>query len=84
MGKPEKEHWQAMKCIFNYLKGTTDIRLVYQSDTSYAFVGYSDSDYVVDLDAKRSVIGYAFPNGNTLASWKATLHSKVSLSIIEA
>ena len=41
MGNLRKENWQAMKCIFRYLKGTTNIRLVYHGDTSCAFVGYS-------------------------------------------
>ena len=58
MGNLRKEHWQAMKCIFRYLKGTTNIRLVYHGDTSCAFVGYSDFDYAANLDARRCVIGY--------------------------
>ena len=38
IGELGKEHWQDMKCIFKYLKGTTDIGLVYQGDASYALV----------------------------------------------
>ena len=36
--------------IFKYLKGTTDIGLVYHGDTSCALVGYSNFDCAADLD----------------------------------
>jgi len=29
MGNLRKKYWQVVKCIFRYLKGTTDIGLVY-------------------------------------------------------
>nr|GFD14147.1 retrovirus-related Pol polyprotein from transposon TNT 1-94 [Tanacetum cinerariifolium] len=32
-----------------------------------------DSDYVADLDARRSLTGYVFTIGNSVVSWKATL-----------
>ena len=79
MGKPGKENWHPVKQIFRCLKGTTDIGLIYQGDTSCALVGYSD--YVANLDARQFVTGYAFTIGNSLVSWKATLHLIVSLSI---
>ena len=83
MGKLGKEHWQTVKCIFRYLKGTTDIGLVYQGDTSCALAGYSDSDYAIDLDARQSVTGYAFTIRYSLISWKVTLQSIIALSTTE-
>ena len=61
-----------MKHILRYLKGTTDIGLVYHRDMSCALAGYSDSEYAVDLDARRIVTTYAFMIGNSLDSWKET------------
>ena len=58
MGNLGKEHWQVVKHIFRYLKGTTDIGLVYHGDTSCALSGYSDSNYATNLDARISMIGY--------------------------
>src|SRR3979490_857368 len=47
-------HWQVVKHIFHYLKGTMDLKLTYQSkDTPYSshpFVTYSDSDHAGYLD----------------------------------
>ena len=57
-----------MKHIFRYLKGTNDIGLTYHGDTSCVLVGYSNSDYVVDLDARRSMTGYTFMTRNSLVS----------------
>jgi len=79
-----KEHWLVVKRILRYLKGTSDIRLVYRADNSCSLTGYSDSDFAVDLDARRSVTGYAFTIGNSLVSWKATLYPTVALSTTEA
>ena len=84
MGKPSKEHQHVVKHIFRYLKGTTDIGLVYQDDTSCAFVGYSNSNYIVHLDVRRSTTAYAFTSGNSLVSWKATLQFTVTLCTTEA
>ena len=84
MGKIGKEHWKAVKQIWRYLKGTTNIGLIYQGNTSCTLVGYSDSNYTIDLDARRSVIGYAFTIGNSLVSWKATPQPIVALLTAKA
>ena len=49
MNKPGKEHWQAAKC---YLKGTSNIAIIYGGDADYLVVGYSVSDYAADVDGK--------------------------------
>jgi len=50
----------------------------------HALAGYSNSDYVADLDARRFVTGYAFMIDNSLVSWKETLQPAVDLSTTEA
>ncbi|GJU24648.1 transposable element [Tanacetum coccineum] len=50
------EHWNAVKRIFRYLKGTFDVGLIYGGDREYLVAGYSDSNYAADLDARRSLI----------------------------
>ena len=53
-------------------------------DSSCALVAYSDSNYVVDLDANRSMTRYTFTIGNFFVSWKATLKPPMALSTTEA
>ncbi|GKB43254.1 putative polyprotein, partial [Tanacetum coccineum] len=43
-----------------------------------------NSDYVVDLDTRRSLTGYVFTIGNSVVSWKATLQPLDALSTTDA
>ena len=61
MACPGKEHWQAMKWIFRYLRGIANLCLVYgRSNCSNSITGFVDSDYAGDLDKRRSMTGYLF------------------------
>ncbi|KAJ4703754.1 Retrovirus-related Pol polyprotein from transposon TNT 1-94 [Melia azedarach] len=84
MGEPGKEHWQAVKRIFRYLKGTFDVGLIYGGDTQCLVTGFSDSDYAGDVDSRGSMTGYVFTLGSSVVSWKATLQPTVTLSTTEA
>ncbi|XP_047308518.1 secreted RxLR effector protein 161-like [Impatiens glandulifera] len=79
-----KEHWQAVKRIFRYLRGTFDVGLIYGGDTQCLITGYSDSDYAGDVDSRRSMTGYVFTLGGSVVSWKATIQPIVTLSTTEA
>ena len=84
MGQPGKEHWTAVKRIFRYLKGTSDVGLIYGCDNPRLVTCYSDSDYAGDVDSRRSMTGYVFTLDGSVVSWKATLQSTVTLSTTEA
>lgn len=84
MSQPSREHWQAVKRIFRYLRGTYDIGLVYGDSENCVLTGYSDSDYAADLDGRRSMTDYVFTVGGSVISWKATLQPSVALSTTEA
>ncbi|KAF2314833.1 hypothetical protein GH714_036850 [Hevea brasiliensis] len=80
-----KEHWQAVKLILRYLKGTTDVGLTFNRvKMSDSVVGYMDSNFARDLDKRRSLTGYLFTLFRSAISWKATLQAIVALSTIEA
>jgi len=53
-------HHQAVRKIFRYLKGTIDYGLFYKKGKSQELVGFCDSDYIGDLNDKRSTSGYVF------------------------
>ena len=67
-GQPGKEHWQAVKRIFRYLRGTSDVGLIYGVDTLCLVTGYSDSNYDGDVDTRRSMTGYVFTLGGSVVS----------------
>jgi hypothetical protein len=78
-----KGHWEAMKWIFRYLKGTIDARLVFGNGDG-ALTGYINSDFEGDLDKMRSLTGFIFTLGECAISWKSQLQPTVALSSTEA
>ncbi|CAA0816208.1 Uncharacterized mitochondrial protein AtMg00810 [Striga hermonthica] len=60
MSRPGKQHWEAVKWIFRYLKGTAGHGIVFGDQRlDPLVVGYVDSDYAGDLDNRRSTTGLA-------------------------
>uniref|UniRef100_A0A3Q7GHA7 Reverse transcriptase Ty1/copia-type domain-containing protein n=1 Tax=Solanum lycopersicum TaxID=4081 RepID=A0A3Q7GHA7_SOLLC len=53
-------------------------------DTQCLVTGYSNSDYLGDVDTRRSMTGYVFTLGGSVVSWKAALQPTVTLSTTEA
>ncbi|KAL0541573.1 hypothetical protein IC582_021626 [Cucumis melo] len=49
-----KEHWKAVKWVLRYLKGSVSVSLCYSKDCdkSTLLKGFTDADYVVDLDKR--------------------------------
>ena len=62
MHDPSRSHWEAVKWVLWYIKGSIDIGLVFEKDSTgkQECVGYADSDYAGDLDKHRFTIGYVF------------------------
>ncbi|KAM1356837.1 hypothetical protein PS2_030661 [Malus domestica] len=76
---PTRKHWNGVKDIFCYLKGTTDLGLFYThkspsvaapygSRIDSCLVGYADAGYLYDPHRARSQTGYVFTVGNTAIS----------------
>ncbi|KXJ71784.1 hypothetical protein RP20_CCG019713 [Aedes albopictus] len=78
------KHWEAVKHLFRYLKGTKTIRLKYSAVGDSKLVGYSDADWASDLDDRRSKSGYVFLLQGGAVSWCCKRQSTVSLSTCEA
>lgn len=60
MSNPNEEHWNAIKCILRYIKGTTNMGLVYEmsSKNDRVIKGFVDANYAGDLDKRRSQTSY--------------------------
>ena len=80
---PGKVHWEAVKWILRYLKGTANARLEFGRSEA-KLTGYVDSDFMGDLDKRRSLTAYVFTLGGCAISWKANLQSTIALSTTEA
>jgi hypothetical protein len=84
MKNPGKEHWEAVKYILRYLRGTANHALCFGGSET-VLQGYVDSDMAVDKDSRRSTTRYVFITiGGTTISWISKLQKVVSLSTIEA
>ncbi|XP_075097967.1 secreted RxLR effector protein 161-like [Nicotiana tabacum] len=81
---PSLAHWQAVKRIMRYLKGTADYALCYQGSKDLRLVGYNDADHGGDLDERKSTSGYVFLLSDGAISWSSKKQSCVSLSTMEA
>ena len=45
MARPTEEHLQCAQRILQYVNGTKDRGLLYQTDTATQLVGYTDADW---------------------------------------
>ena len=56
MSDPKKEHWEAMKWLIKYIKGSTNLGLIYKKDGNKIWLdGYTDANYVGDRYRRRSL-----------------------------
>ena len=63
-----KEHWEAIKWILRYLRGTANHALCF-GGLETVLQGYVDSDMEGDKDSRRSTTGYVFTIGGKTVSW---------------
>ncbi|KAH0685102.1 hypothetical protein KY289_022854 [Solanum tuberosum] len=83
LDNPGKEHWEAVKWILRYLRGSSDECLCFgASDT--ILKGYTDADMAGDLDNRKSTTGYLFTFSGGAISWQSKLQKCVALSTTEA
>ncbi|MCO5568252.1 hypothetical protein L7F22_021949 [Adiantum nelumboides] len=83
MSNPSKKHWEAVKGILRYLKATKNMCICYGSQ-ELSVMGYTDSDYVGDLDNRRSTSRYVFTMARGAVSWRSRLQTCVTQSTTKA
>nr|GEU58668.1 hypothetical protein [Tanacetum cinerariifolium] len=57
--KPTEKHLNAVKWIFRYLKGTTNMGLSYSKDTGVSLTAYANADHAGFQDTRRCTSGSA-------------------------
>ena len=75
---PTRRHWNGVKLILRYLRGTTDLGLFYSKELTLK--GYADFGYLSDPHKARLQTGYVFTCGNTEISWRSTKQTLTATS----
>ena len=83
MVNPGKDHWEAVKWIFRYLRGSSKLCLAF-GDSKLVLEGYVDADWAGDLDGRKSTLGYLFTFVGGAISWQSKLQKFVVLSKTKA
>jgi hypothetical protein len=82
-GAPGSPHWEAVKRVFRYLKGTRDLGLTFSLDGEGGMIGYGDADGSMQ-DDRRAISGHAFLINGGAVSWYSKRQEIVSLSTTES
>ncbi|CAL8155108.1 unnamed protein product [Prunus armeniaca] len=83
-GKTNGAASQSCKRVFHYLTGTTDFGIFYKKNGGPILTGFTDNDYVGDLDDRRSITGHVFMIGSGAISWALKKQHVVTSSTTEA
>ncbi|XP_062544965.1 uncharacterized protein LOC134211764 isoform X1 [Armigeres subalbatus] len=81
---PEPIHWDAVKHLLRYLRGTSKFKLRYMKLGDPELKGYSDASWASDLDDRKSTTGYIFMLQGGAVSWCCKRQPTVALSTCEA
>nr|CAN78333.1 hypothetical protein VITISV_015045 [Vitis vinifera] len=74
---PTRRHWNGIKHILRYLRGTTDMGLFYSRESKQQLLGYADAGYLSDPHKGRSQTGYVFNCNGTTISWRSVKQTMV-------
>ncbi|XP_022008513.1 uncharacterized mitochondrial protein AtMg00810-like [Helianthus annuus] len=84
MHAPREPHFQYLKRILRYLKGTSEHVFHIRPSPSLKITAYSDADWEGCPDSRRSTSGYCVFLGENLISWPSKRQHTVSRSSAEA
>jgi len=81
---PRESHLTVVKRIFKYLKGTTNLGLLYRKSLDCKLVGFCDADYASDRIERKSTSGNCQFLGENLISWASKRQATIATSTAEA
>lgn len=84
MHKPLQLHWQALKRVVRYLKGTIFHGLLLKRNVPLTLTGFSDADWGGNKDDFSSTTAYVIYLGSNIVSWKSSKQRTVARSSTEA
>ncbi|WVZ53686.1 hypothetical protein U9M48_004591 [Paspalum notatum var. saurae] len=80
---PRDDHWNMLKRVMHYLRGTMSHGLHY---TRYPKVleGYSDANWIFDFNEMKATSGYVFILGGAAVSWRSCEQTILIRSTVKA
>jgi histone deacetylase 1/2 len=84
MHDPHDVHWNIIKRILRYVRGTTEHGVLLRASPSTALTAYTDADWAGCPDTRRSTSGFCIFLGDALVSWSSKRQAVVSRSSAEA
>ncbi|KAD7476886.1 hypothetical protein E3N88_00022 [Mikania micrantha] len=84
MQAPKTTHFQAVKQILRYIKGTVDLGICYRRNGSNTLLGFSDSSLLVNPDDGKGTTGLVFYFDDGPVSWCSQKQPTVALSSCES
>ncbi|GJU25466.1 hypothetical protein Tco_1164087 [Tanacetum coccineum] len=81
---PKTSHLEAIKRIFRYIKGTSQLGLWYPKGTGVETIVYADSDHARDYVDRKSTSGVCTFMGCCITSWFSMKQTALAISTTEA
>ena len=83
MENPGKTHWEAVKRVLRYLKGTKDLKLTYGKSKNRGLETFVDADGATQ-EHRQAISGYVVIIDGGAVSWMSKKQELVTLSTMEA
>lgn len=84
---PTKAHWNGVKRIIKYIKGTLNHGLIFgrcRKENGINILAFSDADFAGDSETRRSTSGCLIKLGSDLITWSSRKQPTVALSTTES
>ncbi|GKD72724.1 hypothetical protein Tco_1331006 [Tanacetum coccineum] len=80
---PAKNHFEALKRVFRYLRGTVNWGIWYPKDTAMALTAYANADHAGCQDTLKSMSGSTQFIKDKLVSYSSKKHKSTVISTTE-
>ena len=78
------DHWKAAKKVIRYLQGTKDYMMMYRRVDYLEVTGYSDADFAIYMDLRKSTSEYIFMLAGGAISWRSVKQTLTATSTTKA
>lgn len=68
---PTSDHYQVVMHVLKYVKASLGVGIFLHSNNTIQLKAYSDSDWAICPETRKSIIGFCVYLGNTIISWKS-------------